>query len=946
MSSAKSVNQPDSYVKPQQKQVEIFQLSHYTVIKLDDAAGPLPDDPGRVGKFAMTKPNVSKLVAKSSVLSASLRVIIPVGLTVALFILSVFFLFIPSIEKQMIAQKREMIRHLTDSCWSLLNVYHDRVKDGELSLEDAQARVIENLRGLRYGPEGKDYFWLNDMAAGMVMHPYRRDLEGTDMSDYADPTGKRLVLEFVKTVKEDGAGYVDYMWQWKDDPDQVVPKMAYVRGFEPWGWIVATGMYMGDVRADIAPITTRMLFVCCGILLVVLSLSLFVVWQVVRTETARRNAEESLREREEDFRTLAEDAPFGISITGVNHRHEYLNPKFIRMFGYTIEDVPDKKTWFEKAYPDPAYREKVVEAWSDDLVRNSGLQEINPRVFTVRCKNGDDKIIQFRGVAMKAGKQLLTFEDITEQARTEAALKESEQKYIELYEASKRGEELYRSLLHSSADAIVIYDIEGTAQYVSPAFTRIFGWTQEELEGKRIPFLPESEKEPTMDIIRELVERGTPCHGFETKRFTKDGRLLDVSISASRYDDHESNPAGMLVILRDISERKILECQFYEAQKMESIGTLAGGVAHDFNNLLMAIQGNASLLLMDKGPEHPDTKRLRNIEEHVQRGAHLTRQLLGFARGGKYEAKPTDLNEIIQGGADLFSRMKREIHIHSSYQKDIWIVEADQGQIEQVLMNLYVNAGHAMPEGGDLYIATRNITVDKDNPKTHGLRHGKYVRISVTDTGVGIDEDTLPKIFDPFFTTREVGQGTGLGLASAYGIIKNHGGTITVTSAKGKGTTFDIYFPVIEAKEAPKTREPDVRSEIAPGKGTILLVDDEEIVIEVGEEMLERLGYQVLVATTGEEAIATYREHKNVIDLVILDMIMPHMTGMETYDGLKKEDPNIVVLLSSGYSIDDQATEILKHGCNGFIQKPFSMAALSQRIRELLSNQTISGIIP
>ena len=894
----------------------------------------------------MTRPDDSKLVARNSVLSASLSVIIPVGLTLALFILSVFFLVIPSIEKQMTAQKREMIRHLTDSCWSLLNVYHDRVKNGELSLEDAQARAMENIRGLRYGPDGKDYFWLNDMAAGMVMHPYRRDLEGTDMSDYADPTGKRLVLEFVETVKKDGAGYVDYMWQWKDDPDQVIPKIAYVRGFEPWAWIIATGIYVKDVRADIASITSRMLLVCSGIFLVVLALSLFVVWQAVKTETARRNAEESLKEREEDFRTLAEDAPFGISVTGKDHRHEYLNPKFIKMFGYTIDDVPDKKTWFEKAYPDPDYREKVVEAWSDDLVRNTGPQEINPRVFTVRCKNGDDKIIQFRGVAMKAGKQLLTFEDITDQARTEAALKESEQKYIELYEASKRAEELYRSLLHSSADAIVIYDIEGTAQYVSPAFTRIFGWTQEELEGKRIPFLPESEKEPTMAIIRELVEHGTPCHGFETKRFTKDGRLLDVSISASRYDDHEANPAGMLVILRDISERKILECQFYEAQKMESIGTLAGGVAHDFNNLLMAIQGNASLLLMDKNPEHPDTKRLRNIEEHIQRGAHLTRQLLGFARGGKYEAKPTDLNEITRRSADLFSRMKKEIHIHSSYQEDIWIVEADQGQIEQVLMNLYVNAGHAMPEGGDLYIATRNITIDKDHPKTLGLRQGKYVRISLTDTGVGIDEDTLPKIFDPFFTTREVGQGTGLGLASAYGIVKNHGGIITVTSAKGKGATFDIYFPVIERKEAPKASGLDVRSEIAPGRGTILLVDDEEIVVEVGQEILERLGYQVLVATNGEEAIATYRKNKNVIDLVILDMIMPHMTGMETYDSLKKEDPDIVVLLSSGYSIDGQATEILKHGCNGFIQKPFSMAALSQKIKELLSNHTISGTVP
>jgi signal transduction histidine kinase len=249
---------------------------------------------------------------------------------------------------------------------------------------------------------------------------------------------------------------------------------------------------------------------------------------------------------------------------------------------------------------------------------------------------------------------------------------------------------------------------------------------------------------------------------------------------------------------------------------MESVGTLAGGVAHDFNNLLMAIQGNVSLLLLDKDPGHPDQKRLHKIEEHVQRGAYLTRQLLGFARGGKYEIRPTDMNEISRRSAGLFARMKKEIKIHSTYQKDIWTIEADQGQIEQVLMNLYVNAGHAMPGGGDLFIATQNLTLAEDRLKPSGLRPGKYVKISVTDTGVGMNEDILQRVFDPFFTTREVGQGTGLGLACAYGIIKNHGGGITVRSAKGKGTAFDIYLPAAETKEALKDLEKPIRPLTSP----------------------------------------------------------------------------------------------------------------------------------
>jgi len=216
----------------------------------------------------------------------------------------------------------------------------------------------------------------------------------------------------------------------------------------------------------------------------------------------------------------------------------------------------------------------------------------------------------------------------------EKTLKENERKYINLYEKSKRAEAL-TVLLDSSADAIITYDLEGKAQFVSPAFTHIFGWTFGEIEGGRIPFMPESEREQTMAIIHDLVEYGKACHAFRTKRSTKDGRLLDVSISASRYNDHEGNPSGLLVILRDISDKKRLEAQLQHAQRMESIGTLAGGVAHDFNNLLMAVQGNASLILLNKDSDHPDYKKIKNIEKQVQRGASLTKQLLGFARGGK-----------------------------------------------------------------------------------------------------------------------------------------------------------------------------------------------------------------------------------------------------------------------------------------------------------------------
>ena len=286
----------------------------------------------------------------------------------------------------------------------------------------------------------------------------------------------------------------------------------------------------------------------------------------------------------------------------------------------------------------------------------------------------------------------------------ESALRESERKFMSLYDESSKALEIYRSFLLSSADAIVLYDMAGKAQYVNRAFTEIFGWTEAEVLDQRVPFLPESEREMAVEIITDIITNGTSCHNLVTKRLTKDGRLLDVSISASRFETYEGEASGLFVILRDISEKKALETQFYEAQKMESVGTLAGGIAHDFNNLLMAIQGNISIILLNQNLDDHECQRIKNIEQYIQKGAHLTKQLLGFARGGKYEVKATDLNDLIRNGITLFTQAKKEITVHMELDEDIWMVEVDQGQIDQVLLNLYVNAAQAMPEGGEIFV--------------------------------------------------------------------------------------------------------------------------------------------------------------------------------------------------------------------------------------------------
>lgn len=373
---------------------------------------------------------------------------------------------------------------------------------------------------------------------------------------------------------------------------------------------------------------------------------------------------------------------------------------------------------------------------------------------------------------------------------------------------------------------------------------------------------------------------------------------------------------------------------------MEAIATLAAGVAHDFNNLLMAVQGNTSLMLLDLDPSHPHCERLRTIEKQVQSGCQLTGQLLGYAMKGRCHAKPFDLNQVVGEVSKAFGRTRKEFEIHLDLCKDLFAVEADQGQIEQVLLNLFINASDAMPLGGEIFVETMKVPRKAGKDRMVELKPGDYVLLSVADTGVGMDKKTMKRIFDPFFTTKGRGRGHGLGLASAYGIIKRHGGHIEVDSEVGRGTRFTLYLPVAKGinKSVPGHDSFTALPEVGRGKGTVLSVDDEEIVRNVGREMLEALGYQVLTARDGEEAVRVFREHSDRIDIVLLDMIMPRMSGGEVYDRLKAMNPDVRVLLSSGYSMEGKAREILERGCNGFIQKPFKMQELSTTMEAILRN--------
>jgi len=380
--------------------------------------------------------------------------------------------------------------------------------------------------------------------------------------------------------------------------------------------------------------------------------------------------------------------------------------------------------------------------------------------------------------------------------------------------------------------------------------------------------------------------------------------------------------------------KKAMEEQFFQAQKMEAIGTLAGGIAHDFNNILMGVGGYVSLMLYDIGRDHPHFNKLKAIEEQVKSAASLTRDLLGFARGGAYEIKPTDLNQTLERAASLFGRTRKEIDIHYRFEEDLWTVEADRSQMEQVFLNLFVNAAQAMPNGGNLYLETKNVDVPEIQGGFMKIPTGPYVQVSITDEGVGMDEGTKERIFEPFFTTKDrEKRGSGLGLASVYGIVKNHRGTINVYTEKGVGTTFRIYLPAVNIAlpQAPELGRGD--QHVFKGTEGILVVEDENLMIDVTLKMLKVLGYRTFSATNGTDALEIYRDKQNQIDLVMLDMIMPGMSWEETFRKLKEIRPDIKVILASGYSLNEQATRIMENGCRAFLQKPYNTGELSRTVR-------------
>ncbi len=493
------------------------------------------------------------------------------------------------------------------------------------------------------------------------------------------------------------------------------------------------------------------------------------------------------------------------------------------------------------------------------------------------------------------------------------------------------------NIIGSMIDTLIVVSPDGRILRCNAAVCALLGFEEKELIGQPAKMIFNEEllfKDSSFDsvFIKSLTSKK------ETAYRAKDGRKIPMLFSASILHDNNNNIQGVVCVAQDISEQKKLEDQLRQAQKMEAVGTLAGGIAHDFNNILTAVIGYGHILKMKIKEDGHLKPLIDQILASSERAANLTQSLLAFSRRQISNPTPVSLNEIIKKVEKFLLRIIGEhIELNTMLSDAGLIVMADSGQLEHVLMNLATNSRDAMPTGGLLTISTELVELDEKFIKTHGYgMKGMYAVISVSDTGVGIDEKTKDKIFDPFFTTKEVGKGTGLGLAMAYGIIKQHKGYISVYSEVSKGTTFKIYLPVITEVERPGDLQPGKTAEIKGGTETVLIAEDETEIRKLSKTSLEELGYNVIEACDGEDAVNKFLENKEKIALLLFDVIMPKLSGREAYEKIKKIKPDIKVLFISGYPTDFiNYNEIIEHGFN-FISKPASPTLLLKKVREVL----------
>ncbi len=863
-------------------------------------------------------------------------------------------------------ENRIIRRHLINLARDYLNlcrVAYAAVRQGKWTDRQAQAAVRSVLLAQRIGRTGYPFVW-------DVTHYPPQAVWG-----YLD-FPPRIVLAVHPKIQGEDVGYVPfvprgaalrqgYMEYWWANPGEPAPRakavgLAY---FKPWHWVIAASAYKSEfaflVQPDFYRTNRRNLIQTIASLRVGRNGYAFVITRrgrvlphpelagqgrispadvrAILSDPGRRGRLTIRRQGRRELLFWQRFRPYGWTIVMAIPRRESLGVPLatVTRTGLLVSLVvaalflPLLVLLVNRAVVAPLRR----------LVRVTKQVAVGDFEVDTKVTRYDDEVAELgRAVAQMAAQ----LEDMV------ARLSASEEGYRGLYDESHRTSQMYRSLLDASPDPIVVYDMAGHPTYLNPSFSRVFGWSLEELRGGPIPFVPESNRPETDEMI-DKVRRGISFSSRETRRFTKGGQTIDVSISGATYSDPEGRSLGSVIILRDITERRRLEKQLIQAQKMEAVGTLAGGLAHDFNNLLTGILGNLDLMARNLAPDDPLLKHIRAADKAAIRAADLTGQLLTFGRRAPERFHAVSVADSAEETAQILREtVDRRITISTRLTDKLPLVLSDEAQLGQLMMNLCLNARDAVIEDlednsadyrPEILIQAETAEVDERYCADHHYaRPGTYLRLSVIDNGMGMDAETQAHIFEPFFTTKEVGKGTGLGMSMVYGLVKQMAGWITFETEPGAGTRFDVFLPL--AQDHLQADVEEFTEAVLPGgRETVLLVDDEEFVRDLGQAILTELGYRVLLAGDGAEALEVYEAQGDEIDLVILDLTMPRLSGRQVMAAILQNRPEARIIISSGFSDETRESNLTSLGAAAFIPKPYRLDHLARVVRQVLDSR-------
>lgn len=658
-----------------------------------------------------------------------------------------------------------------------------------------------------------------------------------------------------------------------------------------------------------------------GLLGIVLLFDVYTVYQQLQLHRTRRR----LFEREELFQLITENVADMIAVVDVDGQRLYNSPSYHRVLGYTAEELESSSS-FEQIHPDD--RDRVREAAAE--ARRTGVGR--PLEYRMRHKDGTWRVMEstasvIRSRSGEPERLVIVNRDVTQRKEAEESLHVSESGFRSMIEDAPYG--IYRA------------GVDGKLLRANPALQKMLGY--DKLDELLNASLPTNVFRNPSDFggFKELLENATEFKDVEVELKRRDGAPITVRCTGRKVKEEHEGVLCFDVFAEDVTDRRILERQLRMAGKMEAVGRLSGGIAHDFNNLLGVIIGYGQVLKRRLGAGSDLLECAEEIEKAGQRAASLTRQLLAFSRQQILTPSILKLNDLVLDMAKMLPRLLGEdVTVNTSLSSDLGMVKADQGQVEQVIMNLAVNARDAMPEGGTLRIQTTNVELDQAYAWQHpGAKPGHYVMLAVIDSGTGIDPDTLTHIFEPFFTTKEVGKGTGLGLATVYGVVKQSGGYIWVESEPGHGASFQIFLPRVDEPTADTAATTPV-DETVGGSETILLVEDSEPLRKLTRSFLESHGFKVLAAQNGEEALEVEARHSGKIDLLLTDVVMPGMNGRALAERLLPKQLGMRVLYISGYTDSFVARHgVLEEGMV-LLHKPFTEEVLIRKVLEVLDIKT------